>query len=115
VRNEHRVAEWLLRCVTPPHHAAALVGDLLEEDGRRRRLWFWTSVGRTAVALLWLNLFTLVRRMAGLRGLPDIMQPVTRLQYHIAGASVGLGLGLVLAFSRGPKRTRETPPAQAAS
>ena len=39
-----RFAEWLLRRVTTPKHAAAQVGDLLEVSRSRGSLWFWRAV-----------------------------------------------------------------------
>jgi hypothetical protein len=39
-----RFAEWLLRRVTTPEHAAAQVGDLLELSRSRGSFWFWRAV-----------------------------------------------------------------------
>ncbi len=45
-----RVAEFVLSCVLPAERAAAVTGDFLEEAEKRGRVWFWSSVARTAAS-----------------------------------------------------------------
>lgn len=45
------LAERLLSLVGPSERVASAIGDLLEEDAERGRVWFWGSVAR-----LWLSL-----------------------------------------------------------
>jgi hypothetical protein len=47
-----RFAEGLLSLVAPADHAAATVGDLMEEAGARGSLWFWLCVVRLTFSLL---------------------------------------------------------------
>jgi len=47
------IAEWILRQVTSRQRACAIVGDLLEGEHQKGRLWFWLSVGRIAISLFW--------------------------------------------------------------
>ncbi len=47
-----RVAEWMLSLVQPRQHAAALVGDLLEQARGRGAIWFSLTVLRTMAAFL---------------------------------------------------------------
>lgn len=46
------VTEWLLGLVVPPREAAAIAGDLLEDDIRRGGTWYWTIVTNTFARLL---------------------------------------------------------------
>jgi len=45
-----RVAEFALSLVLPEDRAAAVVGDFLEEAGKRGGFWFWSSVVRTVAS-----------------------------------------------------------------
>jgi hypothetical protein len=56
-------AECILALVAAPERAASTVGDLLEERSRRGRLWFWSSVLRTAASYVWQDLRTAKGRM----------------------------------------------------
>jgi len=47
-----RVAEAVLSLVAPAERAASAVGDLMEDAGTRRRVWFWWAVARLAISLL---------------------------------------------------------------
>lgn len=51
--HKDRIAEWILRLVTTPERAATTAGDLMESSGHHGSLWFWSSILRTAVAMLW--------------------------------------------------------------
>jgi hypothetical protein len=48
-----QAAHWVLGLLAPRERAAAIAGDLLEDAGGRSRLWFWTTLTRVAVALLY--------------------------------------------------------------
>ena len=43
----------LLTLFTSPEHAQSIEGDLLEEARSRGRIWFWSHLVRTTVALWW--------------------------------------------------------------
>jgi hypothetical protein len=47
-----RFAEGLLSLVAPADHAAATVGDLMEEADARGRVWFWSCIVRLTASLL---------------------------------------------------------------
>ena len=47
------LAEWILALVTTGDRAASTVGDLAEGAATRGTIWFWSSVLRTALSLLW--------------------------------------------------------------
>jgi hypothetical protein len=61
-----RIAEWLLDRVTTHERAASTVGDLRETAASRGGAWFWWSVTRTAVSLLWRGMVADPRAMLGL-------------------------------------------------
>lgn len=46
-------AEWILARFTSRARAASVVGDLLETTPHRGTLWFWFSVARIALSLIW--------------------------------------------------------------
>ena len=48
-----QVAEWILSLVTSSERAAATVGDLMENASGPGAFWFWISVLRTALSMLW--------------------------------------------------------------
>lgn len=68
--HKQHAAESLLALVTTRERATSTVGDLIEHRGGRGSLWFWTSVLRTAAALLWRSLAAEPWRIlkVGLRG-----------------------------------------------
>jgi hypothetical protein len=76
------VAEALLSLVGSTERARSLVGDLMEEAGRRR-VWFWRSVTRLWLAMLGRDLMT---------------APVAMAVYCAAGWFVYMLVSLVLAF-----------------
>lgn len=47
------VSATLLTLFTSPAHAQSIEGDLLEEARSRGRLWFWSHLLRTTLALWW--------------------------------------------------------------
>lgn len=77
-----RIAETLLTLVGAADRAASAVGDLVEEGGARRQVWFWRSVLR-----LWLS--WLGRDLA--------VAPLTLIVSGIASWFVYMMLALVLA------------------
>jgi len=46
-------AEWILCRLTSKERAAAMVGDLVEIEKQKGRLWFWLSVAGVALSLFW--------------------------------------------------------------
>jgi hypothetical protein len=60
------IAEWILALVTSRDHAASIAGDLMEEAAARGVAWFWSSVLRTAAALLWRDVAENPARVTGL-------------------------------------------------
>jgi hypothetical protein len=48
-----RIAEWMVSLVSSPERAVSTVGDLLESAAERGPFWFWISVARTTLSLLW--------------------------------------------------------------
>ena len=60
-----RLAEQVLSLFTTPARAASLAGDFLEAAGTRRALWFWSTVLRTALALLWMSFSEAPLALAG--------------------------------------------------
>jgi hypothetical protein len=46
-------AEWILARLTDRTRAASTVGDLLETSHLRGMVWFWVSLGRIVVSLVW--------------------------------------------------------------
>ena len=58
------LAETLLSLVGSADRARSAVGDLLEEAGARRSVWFWRSVTRLWVAMLGRDLLTAPLAMA---------------------------------------------------
>ena len=60
-----RIADTLLMLVTSREHALATVGDLVEDASGRGRFWFWSSVFRTALSLLWRGLAAEPGQLAG--------------------------------------------------
>jgi len=46
-------AEWILCRLTTQERAAAMVGDLVEIEKQKGRLWFWFSVAGVALSLFW--------------------------------------------------------------
>ncbi len=46
-------AEWILCRLTTKERAASMVGDLVEVEGQKGRLWFWLSVAGVAISLFW--------------------------------------------------------------
>ena len=44
---------FLLTLFTSPEHGQAIEGDLLEEARSRGRIWFWSQLVRTTLALWW--------------------------------------------------------------
>jgi hypothetical protein len=56
--DDAHLAESMLELVAPADHAAAVIGDLIEEAPRRGRRWFWLSVVRTALAFVWRDIAT---------------------------------------------------------
>jgi hypothetical protein len=66
-----QIAESILSLFTTHERAASTIGDLMEDRAARGSAWFWTSVCRTALALLW-SAFTVDRSFfaaIALRGL----------------------------------------------
>src|SRR5262245_54100993 len=61
-----RSAEWILSLVTSPDRAAAIVGDLMEDDTDQGRLRFWSAVPFIALSLLGRDLAASPLRMTGL-------------------------------------------------
>lgn len=53
-------AQRVLAIATTPDRAAAVVGDLLEEEPSHGRHWFWLTVARTALAFVWLGVVRIV-------------------------------------------------------
>ena len=60
----HRLAETLLLLVGPADRAASAIGDLIEEGRERGRFWFWRTVMRLWLWLLWRDLRTAPLAMA---------------------------------------------------
>ena len=70
------IAERLLTFTTTSERAAAVVGDLLEEEQTRGHGWFWIDIARTGVAFAWLGFFrVLTGRHTAFSG-ADIMAPL---------------------------------------
>jgi hypothetical protein len=46
-------SEWILCRFTSQERAAAMVGDLVEIEKQKGRLWFWFSVAGVALSLFW--------------------------------------------------------------
>jgi hypothetical protein len=46
-------AEWMLSLVTTSERASSTVGDLMEDVPARGWRWFWLSVIRTALSIIW--------------------------------------------------------------
>ncbi len=46
-------AEWILAPLTSRARAASIIGDLLEATPHGGTLWFWFSVARIALSLIW--------------------------------------------------------------
>jgi hypothetical protein len=51
MRNAGALAEWILSLVTSRERAAAMIGDLVEEEASP--LAFWGSIAWTALSLIW--------------------------------------------------------------
>jgi hypothetical protein len=81
---KHRLAEALLSLVGPPDRAASAVGDLIEQESGRGRLWFWRTVMR-----LWLSLLGRDLRTA----------PLVMAVSCVAGWFFYMFLSAVLAFA----------------
>ena len=47
------LSAMLLTLFTSPEHGQSIVGDLLEEARSRGRIWFWSHLVRTTLALWW--------------------------------------------------------------
>lgn len=60
------MAEWVLALATTRDRAATMVGDLMEGIGTRGRIWFWSSVLRSTLSLLWSEITIDRFHMAGL-------------------------------------------------
>ena len=78
-----RFAETLLSLVGPADRGASAIGDLIEEERERGRFWFWRTVMRLWLSLLWRDLRT---------------APLTMAVACIAAWFVYMALSLVFAF-----------------
>jgi hypothetical protein len=88
-----RFAEWILGMFTGRERAASLAGDLVETAAERGVFWFWSSVARTAGALLWSELAGNLFFVAGLglRGvLVNFGQQILLIFCSLAAARTGL-------------------------
>ena len=47
------LSAMLLTLFTSPEHAQSIEGDLMEEARSRGRIWFWSNIVRTTLALWW--------------------------------------------------------------
>jgi len=56
------VAQRILAIATAPDRAAAVVGDLLEEESTGGRVSFWWTVARTTLGFAWLNVVRFISR-----------------------------------------------------
>jgi hypothetical protein len=60
------IAEWILALVTSDDRAASTAGDLRERAASHGVFWFWSSVLRTAISLLWCDITERPARFTGL-------------------------------------------------
>jgi hypothetical protein len=61
-----RLAELILSLVTSRERASSTAGDLMEEVPARGIFWFWSSVCRTVLSLLWSDFAAEPMYLAGL-------------------------------------------------
>ncbi|HWC95943.1 MAG TPA: hypothetical protein VG456_04320 [Candidatus Sulfopaludibacter sp.] len=79
-------AEWILGLVTTPDRAATTAGDLAERSHARGAIWFWSSLLRTALSLLWHSV---------------VEQPRTLARVGLMGLGVDIAASLGMAFLSG--------------
>ena len=82
-----RIAEWILSLVTSSDRAAAAVGDLMEDVGRRGALRFWASVWHLAMSLLVRDFTANPVRMVGLGALGILFE---LLLFVVGRLAIGL-------------------------
>jgi hypothetical protein len=94
------LAEWLLSLVTTPERASSTVGDLMEDLVARGPLWFWSSVIRTFLSLLWRSLLSVPIPMVVFAAAGWFVYMFLNLiSWFFAGIVMTLGWGLFYFFS----------------
>src|SRR5579862_3305241 len=91
-----RFAELILSLFTSRERAASTVGDLLEATPARGGLWFWWSVARTALSLLWSDFATQRALLAGLAFRGILMNVAFYLLYFAGAAIVAFGVAALV-------------------
>ena len=98
------LAERLLSLVGPPERVASAVGDLMEEDGERGRVWFWRSVARLWLSLLLRDLGVAPFKMAAAAALSWFVYMALSVLMVFAGYFMGAivwGAGYMLSNHTG--------------
>jgi hypothetical protein len=99
-----KVAEWILSLTTTHDRATSTAGDLIEESSTRGALWFWSSLLRTTLALIWRAWTDAPLQMTGFAVRACLIQFGVFLV-----AAVGVGIGSVFGwFSLSPQSLATT-------
>jgi hypothetical protein len=77
------IAEWMLSLFMNPAEAAALVGDLLEAEGKLGVTWFWSNIFQTFFASAWQDC---------------VAHPLSVIRVAVLGALLQAALGIVGTF-----------------
>ena len=96
-----RLAEAILSLVAPPDHAAAVVGDLMEDGAARNAFRFWQSVARVAVRRLGRDLVSLFVPMAASAAFSWFLYMGISLVFALVGyVALTLAWGLAYVLSQ---------------
>jgi hypothetical protein len=96
-----RLAETLLALVGPADRAASAIGDLMEEERRHGRVWFWRSVTRLWLGLLGRDVATAPFAMAVSCAIAWFFYMALSLVLAFAGyVAVTLVWGIAFALAR---------------
>jgi hypothetical protein len=108
MRNAH-VAEWVLSLVTDPARAMSMVGDLIEESPSHGPLWFWATVSRTALSLVWRDITSNPWRVARLAAFGLLVEYLLLVAMFLLLFLVTFGAMLIVAPNGAPDSLSSTP------